>query len=96
MTEEWGPWIEHDCNGCAVEDGFLVQIECYTYQDRNYRCEVQMGRDYTRADWNRADSTTRMLGLAGQYGILRYRIRKPRALQELIKLAQDVPEQVDA
>jgi cellulase/cellobiase CelA1 len=96
---EWGPWVDHDGMGCPVQNGVLVNVCGYA---SNGQFE-----EYTEA----AKST--WLGWVWSNGprITRYRIRKPRALLDLITLAADpyapppvigpdspvrVPEQVPA
>lgn len=82
MSEEWGPWIEHDGGPCPAP-GCLVAIQ--------FRVKVQPG-DKTRGnpdcDWAEVwdwwhDGT--------HDDIIRYRIRKPRALLNLIELVENLP-----
>ena len=90
MDQEWGPWIEHDGRGCPVQDGILVTVCGYNTYGR--------WEEYTRP----AKST--WLGWEWSNGprIIRYRIRKPRALLDLIAIADDpyavppLPEAVPA
>ena len=82
MTEEWTDWIEHDGKGCPCVGKFAHVV---TDDGREHFCIATMdGRS-----WN-------ALYLKSHAQIIRYRIRKPRALQELIELAENLPEEVDA
>lgn len=86
MADVWGPWIEHDGKGCPCV-GMWVCVE-----------------------WRNGDTSE---GIAGSGGgsswdwsntwsdhIIRYRIRRPDALRNLIDLAEQVedltPETVKA
>lgn len=80
MSDEWGPWIDHDGNGCPCRGKY-----------------VQCINDGRRGVWE---------GIAGSCGgqswdwrnarycriVIRYRIRKPRALIQLIELVENLPE----
>lgn len=95
MTDEWGPWKDHDGKGCPCV-GKWVQIEL----DQDAEC--------CPSDW--AQLSPRMFEghvseeLAEgaewywEWGprAIRYRIRKPRALLDLIKMLKNLPEEVDA
>lgn len=85
MSEEWGPWIEHDGKGCPCV-GALVNVQ-----------------------WCDSEYTTGIAGSAGGSGwdvqkeplmyVVRYRIRKPKGLTMLERVARDATapiEQVDA
>lgn len=89
MTDEWGPWIEHDGNGCKVPVGTIVHV---FYADGvefigvrrdeffidNSGCAYNGPRYTSSWDWSEP-------GLL--VPIIRYRIRKPRgmtALQEIV------------
>ena len=96
MNDEWGPWIEHDQNGCpeSVINRFC-EIEFWGVT-RN------LGAPYSKSgiitppmsralDWivsHPADMRAVM--------IIRYRIRKPRGMVVLERLLADLPEREDA
>ena len=92
--EEWGPWIEHDGGyapylaGVWVEGDTLVGIlSGYTVVDtfidrEQWRVEDGQGESWNWANWP-------------EFGkIIRYRIRKPRALMDLIELVENLPAPV--
>mgnify|MGYP000038253026 CR=1 FL=1 len=88
MTEKWGPWIPYTGAGflAGVELGMICQIKgtiagILFVSDPQLVSHPAMFSDIILAD---------------DEELIAHRIRKPRALQELINLAQDVPEKVDA
>jgi len=91
MSEDWGPWIEHDGKGCPCRIGETVQIEGHT--GAWGRIVVSTGvitsAGHSHRSWIRRHSKH------GQQ-IIRYRIRKPRGLTILEGVLENLPEQVDA
>lgn len=87
--EEWGPWIEHDGKGCPCE-GFYVEVACAEPWDHSTISDIIFGiaMKWPASSWD--------WGLNGYTDVLRYRIRKPRALQELKERIATLPEEVDA
>jgi hypothetical protein len=93
---EWGPWIEHDGKGCPPEVvGRYIQIASLR-RDGTVKLNEGVVRQHHGRDiaW---------LGGGSEGGwwimpIIRYRIRKPRALLQLIDAAENLPapERVDA
>lgn len=90
MTEEWTDWIEHTPGPCPVQDGTLTEVDGFELRPSD-------------VDWVRR--RTAGVAMHNQHmwaclrhpqQVIRYRIRKPRALQTLIKLAESLPEEVDA
>ncbi|QDP48376.1 MAG: hypothetical protein Tp118SUR00d2C21406231_70 [Prokaryotic dsDNA virus sp.] len=88
-SEEWGPWIEHDGKGCPVRGGY-VHVK-YSAADLAGTTElygiVPQGAGTTINSqwiWDRAIRF-------GRPFIIRYRIRKPRALRDLITLVETLP-----
>lgn len=75
---EWGPWIEHDGKGCPVDAGFVVLVDTDPYH------MIGIGRYYefkisnANKDW------------VGWTLPIRYRIRKPRALLDMIERAREL------
>jgi hypothetical protein len=113
MSDEWGPWIEHDGKGCPVPLGVLVEAL--------WRCErdgdkYRAGQEGTTAGivteairrhpaWVWDNFGKRVAHPSGSVGrmdgkFIRYRIRRPRALQEMIRRAADLdapaPQEVTA
>lgn len=106
MSEEWGPWIEHDGRGCPPSImGKVIEAE-FTSEDglecTGYRVLTVDELVASCESWNAA--THMGSGADGGWDgksfpmeyVIRYRIRKPRALQDLIKLVEELPEGVDA
>ncbi len=81
MSEEWGPWIEHDGKGCPVPDGAFVLVDVGVGAliiGHGRFCEFCV-RTANR-DW-----------IAWPH-VIRYRIRKPRGLTILEELIADLPQ----
>ena len=100
MTDEseWGPWIEHDGKGCPVR-GQLVRCEV---DDDIHRLSKESAdariiaprivehiprHGVRHASWH---------WTPGYVRVLRYRIRKPRAMKLIQSLLENLPERVDA
>ena len=99
MSEEWGPWIEHD-GKWKPSDGVFVEKE---YADGTILVGRTGGRPHTNSEigvprYN--GETFSSSWIWGNFGycvpIIRYRIRKPRGLTILEGLLENMPEQVDA
>jgi hypothetical protein len=100
MSDEWGPWIEHD--GKSRPDNGVV---AFVVRANGVAHEIIVGRskfkfktsfsykNSTPSWWLWEEATP-------QFGeVVRYRIRKPRALIELRDMIADLPaptERVDA
>lgn len=91
MSEEWGPWIEHDGKGCPVKGLFIHGVfNRPSGGDTNPKVSIING------GWE-------VIGIAGGGAswvydhreenpkILRYRIRRPRALLQLIEMVENLP-----
>jgi len=102
MSEEWGPWIEHDGKGCPVV-GFLVEtIDAYGTVDRfiagtqgvtDSGKVVPFAWDASAPNvWNWPSLLPEDIGFA----VIRYRVRKPLGLTILEGLIERLPEKVDA
>lgn len=91
--EDWGPWVEHDLSGCPVKDGEVVEVFCVTHDlPDGASCVVRIGHDYPRQNWDRVDELARRALLVGKVrGIVRYRVKKPRALQQLREMIETLP-----
>lgn len=77
MEGEWGPWIDHDGRGCPVPDGVLVMVCGYSTASLYEEYTLPAKSSWLGWDWSNGPRITR------------YRIRKPRALLDLIALAAD-------
>ena len=83
MADEWGKWQTHDGSGCPVPEG----IECETFHadggiDRGLSC----GHNCSGWSWYFCVS----FGSPGDK-VLRYRIRRPKALIDMIERAESLP-----
>lgn len=96
MSDEWGPWIEHDGSGCPCP-GLYVATVAPTGREMEHiahgiACDG-FGRRYpvekATADawvWREPEFDS----------VIRYRIRKPKGLTVLEGLLEDVPEKEPA
>lgn len=93
MSEEWGPWIEHDGKGCPcvglwvhAQQDCLPDYEGIAGRTVMHRgtCEILHGAKLagrSRWDWSSGASAK----------VIRYRIRRPKALQQLIEMVENLP-----
>lgn len=82
MSNEWGPWIEHDGKGCPCVGQYVhvVVVNSYGFEKETFVIAgSQGGKSW---DWRNAPKYTR---------IIRYRIHKPRGLTILENLIADLP-----
>ena len=89
MSEEWGPWIEHDGGPCPVPDGTIchrVFNEPANGTDKT-ACGKLEHISPVEAVWERRAWEW----VPGAVWIIRYRIRKPRALIELREMIANLP-----
>lgn len=96
MSEEWGPWIEHDGRGCPVKGRFVRVV----YRDGSQDELVAWSKICIpgRPDTDPESSAWAWV-VPLPWKIIRYSIRKPRALIELRDMIADLPtpaERVDA
>lgn len=98
MSEEWGPWIEHDGKGCPCLGAWArtERVGLNIFPSTGTRHAIIEGRILEPANWDWSRYGELMPGGTSASKILRYRIRKPRALQDLIKLVEELPEGVEA
>lgn len=96
MSDEWGPWIDHDGKGCPCV-GRIVKVQFVDLEVR----------DITAADtgiwlWTDPEEPQRgwfrgvdELGINyASVPVIRYRIRRPRALLQLIDMVENLPAPV--
>ena len=88
MTEEWGPWIEHDGKGCPV----LGQYGEYYWNDGD-SFEGVIGKGGISRLGNPVASYTGGGSWEWKRGfrVVRYRVRRPKALQQLIQMVENLP-----
>jgi hypothetical protein len=86
----WTDWQQHDGKGCPCV-GWWVEFEA----GEPDLGQVKMSGTLTPArgtrGWVNSDYRNR-----NTYVVIRYRVRKPKGAEMLERLAQDVPEPVDA
>jgi hypothetical protein len=89
MSDQWGPWIEHDGNGCPVQNGTFVEvIDLGRDGDEGFHAVMVKAAHIPVSSWTMRDNH-------GKYRqALRYRIRKPRGLTMLQDLIADIPQPV--
>jgi hypothetical protein len=98
MSDEWGPWIEHDGKGCPCVGQYVET-----------RLNLRAGYVMPGCPSSLVDGGMGTVGIAtggvswywaaGFARVIRYRIRRPRALQTLIEIAANpapLPEEVEA
>lgn len=97
MTDEWGPWVEHDGKGCPVPLGTFVRG-----QDRTGLVEdwvVGRWGDHSEP-WPEDDNLWIWMQGAQRSSreVVRYQVRRPRALSLLRDIAAGVrdPAKEDA
>lgn len=103
--EEWGPWIEHDGNGCPLEVmGKVIEVwwRPEDGDELNWRHGIMPVNDLCAScsTWHAARFEGKGVVqhwagetfLCGPYWIDHYRIRRPRALRDLITLVETLPE----
>lgn len=90
MSEEWGPWIEHDGKGRPNLDGYVRQVEyadgevvCLDGPEGWWTCDIPyLGPRFSSSwDWSSEGDFV---------PAIRYRIRKPRALSQLQEMIRDL------
>jgi hypothetical protein len=101
VSEEWGPWIEHDGKGCPCVGQYVQYVigKCKDGSDPSFdihfpgphekrvgKC-VYEGIAINDGGWCWGPHS---------YPNIRYRVRKPRGLTILESLLADLPEKVDA
>ena len=90
---EWGPWIEHDGKGCPCV-GQYMQAEVDRDSIINTGVDARMisprlvegipRKNGTHKSWRWVDGFSR---------VIRYRIRKPRAMKLLQSIVENPPKQ---
>ena len=84
MSEQWGPWIEHDGRPATNLVGYwvMVEVEYGGGFRETSECRVLHGNG---GSWTWSPGFTRAI---------RYRIRKPRGLTMMEDLIADIPQPV--
>jgi hypothetical protein len=88
MSDEWGPWIEHDGKPVPHLAGLWAEIVNKFSSERiekeERRIITGMGRSW---DWSNSPRFA---------PVIRYRVRKPRGLTVLENLIADQPQLAEA
>lgn len=89
MSEEWGPWIEHDGRGCPCVGMFVELVAlCVCLGELPPRRGTPLATSTLMSwDWANHPKYT---------AVLRYRIRKPRGMVVLEGQLADLREGVEA
>lgn len=94
-NEDWGPWVDHDGRGCPLPVG----ARCWIKQENGVEGEIRVELPNDLGDafcWSTLPDKWR------HCAIIRYRVRRPKALRDLIELVETLPapapqpERVDA
>lgn len=98
---DWGPWVAHDGRGCPLQAGLVIHVveehgrggllPCGTLLEGEIRVDdaVRQHPAWCWDNFGRARTYGGARGICGR--VLRYRIRRPRALQQLIDRAAAPP-----
>ena len=101
--DEWGPWQLHDGKGCPCVGTVIMAVwmhpdggELFVANDGDIVWLVPplAGSNPQRSSWWWSFVDGRPVGTDGFNPIIRYRIRKPRALLDLIQMVADLPAPV--
>lgn len=92
--EEWSPWVDHDGTDCPLPDGVFVEMMLANGELRAgiVAHATSLGLNCCNC-WIWEDCA--FFGIP-DYRVLRYRLRKPRALIALREMAESLSEGVDA
>jgi len=88
MSDEWGPWIEHDGKGCPLPVGTLVHR--VFAKGIGYGGVVPPGstEHISRVHPGEFGSWDHSIG---HVQVIRYRLHRPTALREMIDRAESLP-----
>lgn len=90
MSDEYGPWIEHDGKGCPVV-GMWVHVVSLKGEEAEGIARPACGRPKvgkrSRWIWSGQENMKRI------DGVKKYRIRKPRAMSILTDILREVERQ---
>ncbi len=84
MSEEWGEWQMHDGKGCPCRGAMVESEERCGLKAVHIAGGINPGAAWSHWDWASCFSRSRQ--------IIRYRIRKPRALLNLIERAKELDD----
>lgn len=85
QQDEWGPWIEHDGSGFPGPVGGFFQVQI-NRGDKWQGISVGKYNEHGSAwDWSSVDDEF------WWKIVIRYRVRKPRALLDMIERIENMP-----
>lgn len=86
MSDEWGPWIKHDGSGCPVDGHQIVHTVDRLGEEHFSRADdpINVCAVGSSWEWDMSDPCSA--------DIIRYRLRKPRALLQLREVLEGVPD----
>lgn len=89
MSDEWGPWIEHDGKGCPCK-GMRVEVRkrCGALKSGTIRSKAVMPEGPDSA-WIWDEARPAWLRLTE---VVAYRVSRPKALQQLIERARELDD----
>jgi hypothetical protein len=91
MSEEWGPWIDHDGKGCPCPGQRVQGINGWGCLDSWIADRIFSDLPEVLSSWCWAMPSN----LVPRWEcIIRYRVRKPRALMDLIEMVENLPAPV--
>ena len=88
MSEEWGPWVEHD--GMPRPELLGCYMAAVTLSGREEE-GIQNACDTPPSGYHCAFVWASLPKFRLGDKIIRYRIRRPRALRELIEMVESLP-----
>lgn len=93
MSEEWGPWIDHDGKGCPIAKGTPGEGELRDGRVVFFRalCGSTRGGPDVVACYREGSAWVWGSSLLTSDEVVRYRIRRPKALQQLIQMVENLP-----
>ena len=80
MSEEWTEWQEHDGKGCPCKGMWVRTEERGGLIEEHIAEGVRSDAPFSAWNWEGWDTD-----------IIRYRVRKPRALLQLIEMVENLP-----
>lgn len=87
---DWGPWVDHDGRGCPVVGRVWIAVQAQaqdfpTISDEDW-ADRYAAEAWDASSWGKRDTDGVMWGV-----IIRYRVRRPKALRDLIALVETLP-----
>lgn len=91
MSGVWGPWVEHDGSGCPVPTGTVVHRIYASGHEWIAPIGASMNTPIGgyQGPWHR--SSWDWSGPGRSVPVLRYRLRRPPAVQLLVDIAETLP-----